>query len=233
MLRCLIMSAAILLVHIWVPLVEAQGVGSVPRQAPDPGDEKQRSPANMASTYVPLDSWIYPAFERMAALGYVQTGFVGLRPWTRMECARQLMEAEDLGAGEAEASVQLLYRGLLSEFGLELERLEGARPNKDIQLESAYTRYSGISGQPLVDGYHFAQTLTNNFGRPYGEGTNWYVGGATRAVAGPFAFYVRAEYQHSPPGPAVPLAAQNAIAQADFTPTPAAGPVTGDARVRV
>ncbi len=187
----------------------------------------------MASTYVPLDSWIYLAFDRLAALGYVQTGFVGLRPWTRMECARLLTEAEDQGAGEAEALVQQLYRGLSSEFVLELQRLEGATPNKGVQLESAYTRFTGISGQPLIDGYHFSQTLTNDFGRPYGEGANWYAGGATRAVAGPFAFYVRAEYQNSSPTPAVPLAAQNAIAQADFTPTAAAGPVTGYAKGRL
>jgi Capsule assembly protein Wzi len=184
----------------------------------------------MASTYVPLDSWIYPAFERLTALGYVQTGFVGLRPWTRMECARQLMEAEDLGAGEAEASVQQLYRGLLSEFALEMQRLEGATSNRGLQLESVYTRFTGISGQPLIDGYHFAQTINSDFGRPYGGGANWYAGGSTRAVAGPFAFYVRAEYQDSSPSPAVPLAAQTAIALADFTPTAAAGPVTGYAR---
>ncbi len=205
----------------------------MPAQATDPIQDKQRSPGNMASTYVPLDSWIYPAFERLAALGYVQTGFVGLRPWTRMECARQLAEAEDLGAGEAEGSVQQLYRGLSSEFALEMQRLEGTLPNRGVQLESAYTRFTGISGPPLIDGYHFAQTLTNDFGRPYGEGANWYAGGATRAVAGPFAFYVRAEYQDSSPSPAVPLAAQNAIAQADFTPTAAAGPMTGYASVQL
>jgi hypothetical protein len=230
---CLTWFVVFLVVHLGLPLLQAQRVSSMPLQATDPTEDKQRSPSNMASTYVPLDSWVYPAFERMAALGYVQTGFVGLRPWTRMECARQLIEAEDLGAGEAEASVQQLYRGLSSEFALELQRLEGATSNRGVQLESAYTRFIGIAGQPLIDGYHFSQTLTNNFGRPYGEGANWYAGGATRAVAGPVAFYARAEYQDSARSPAVPLAAQNAIAQADFTPTAAAGPVTGYASVRL
>lgn len=233
-MRCFVTtSVAVLLMHLSVPLVQAQDVNNAPRQVADLADENHRSPGNMASTYVPLDSWVYPAFERMAALGYVQTGFVGLRPWTRMECARQLMEAEDLGAGEAGASVQQLYRSLSSEFALELQRLEGASPNEGVQLESVYTRFTGISGQPLIDGYHFAQTLANDFGRPYGGGANWYAGGATRAVVGPFAFYARAEYQNSAAGPIVPPAAQNAIAQADFTPMAAAGPVTGDARVQL
>ena len=71
---------------------------------------KQGSVSNMASTYVPLDSWVYPAFDRLAALGYVQTDFVGLRPWTRMECARLLRKPSertaDRGAdSEAEALV--------------------------------------------------------------------------------------------------------------------------------
>jgi hypothetical protein len=227
---CLRLCIVVLVVHLPLPLLQAQRVSSHPLQATDPAKDKQRSPGNMASTYVPLDSWIYPAFERLAALGYVQTGFVGLRPWTRMECARQLTEAEDLGAEEAEESVQQLYRGLSSEFALEMQRLEGAAANRGVQLESAYTRFTGISGEPLIDGYHFSQTLTNDFGRPYGEGANWYAGGATRAVAGPFAFYVRAEYQDSSSSPAVPLAAQNGIALADFTPAAAAGPVTGYAR---
>src|SRR5580700_8896163 len=63
-------------------------------------DDKQRSVGNMASTYVPLDSWVYPAFDRLAALGYVQTAFVALRPWTRMECARLLEETSDRTADE-------------------------------------------------------------------------------------------------------------------------------------
>ena len=43
----------------------------------------------------PLDSWVYPALERLAALGYLQTAYLGIRPWTRMECARLLEEADD------------------------------------------------------------------------------------------------------------------------------------------
>ena len=49
----------------------------------------------MGSPYVPLDSWIYPALERLAALGYIDSAIVGMRPWTRMECARQVSEAAD------------------------------------------------------------------------------------------------------------------------------------------
>src|SRR6266403_238174 len=49
----------------------------------------------IGSPYVPLDSWIYPALDRLAALGYIDTAISGLRPWTRLECARLVGEAAD------------------------------------------------------------------------------------------------------------------------------------------
>ena len=44
----------------------------------DDGDE----PA-AGSTYIPIDSWIYPALDRLQALGYINYGYRGLRPWIR------------------------------------------------------------------------------------------------------------------------------------------------------
>src|SRR5439155_332385 len=49
-------------------------------------------PQNLASPYVPLESWIYPALDRLAGLGLIDSGFAGMRPWTRRECMRQLGE---------------------------------------------------------------------------------------------------------------------------------------------
>ena len=60
--------------------------------------DKVRSPRNMGSSYVPPDSWVYPLFERLTAMGYIHTAYLGIRPWTRMQCARFLEEAsESLG----------------------------------------------------------------------------------------------------------------------------------------
>jgi len=50
----------------------------------------------MGSPYVPLDSWIHPAFACLIALGSVRSAIVGQRPWTRLECTRLLNEANDL-----------------------------------------------------------------------------------------------------------------------------------------
>src|SRR5262249_44927749 len=47
----------------------------------------------LGTPYVPLDSWIYPALDRLAGLGLVDSAYSGLRPWTRRECMRQVIEA--------------------------------------------------------------------------------------------------------------------------------------------
>ena len=51
--------------------------------------------ANQGSPYVPIDSWIYPAFDRLIGMGMIDSGYTGVRPWTRSECARILTEASD------------------------------------------------------------------------------------------------------------------------------------------
>ena len=180
--------------------------------------DRGRSPAFMSSPYVPLDSWVYPALERLAALGYVNTAYVGMRPWTRLECARLVEEVgESMPPEEFErGNAQGLYKELSLEFMPETARRGGAA-NQGVSLDSIYTRMAAISGPPLRDGYHFGQTIINDYGRPYGEGFNNITGASAHAVAGPLSFYVRGEYQHAPAVPAYSLATQQAIANADLT----------------
>ena len=91
------------------------------------------------SSYVPLDSWVYPALERLAALGYIQSASLSIRPWTRMECSRLLSEASNHGAGtDAPAEVQQLYASLSNEFGYESDLMTG-ESNRNAQLESVYS----------------------------------------------------------------------------------------------
>lgn len=183
----------------------------------DRDPDRSRLPEDMGSPYVPLDSWVYPAFERLAALGYVRSEMLGMRPWTRLECARLVEEASDhLRAQEKDPPApSRLIRSLEREFAPDLNLLGGAR-NRSLELESVYTRFTGIAGQPLTDGYHFGQTITNDYGRPYGEGFNNVTGFTGWASAGPFTAYLDGEYQHAPAGPALPLAARQFISSADF-----------------
>ena len=185
---------------------------------PQSSGEKTRDPANMGSPYVPLDSWIYPALERLIALGYIKSGYLGIRPWTRMECARLLEEAESrMGDEDAETEEgPRYYRELAKEFSDETARLNGAA-NVGASLDSIYSRAANISGPPLQDGYHFGQTIVNDYGRPYGEGFNSIAGVTAHAVAGPFAFYIRGEYQHAPATASHAMGVLQAVANADLT----------------
>jgi membrane-associated phospholipid phosphatase len=181
----------------------------------EPGE---RDPRNMSSPYVPPDSWTYPMFDRLAALGFVKTAYFGIRPWTRMECARLLeeageeMESEGGNAGEGTR----IYQELSREFEPELSRLEGAA-NIGLSVDSVYARATQISGTPLTDGFHFAQTIVDDYGRPYSRGFNGISGFSAHANAGLFSFAIQGEYQHSPGVPAYSPVVQQAIANADAT----------------
>ncbi len=183
------------------------------------GDEDSSHEArNMGSPYVPLDSWVYPALDRLTALGYIHTGFADMRPWTRMECARQIKEAADRIAEDEvqEDQAARLYHALQVEFAREVALLDGGS-NAELRMESVYTRSTEIVGKPLTDGDHFGQTIVNDFGRPEEQGFNNVSGLSGWAAYGPLAVYARGEYQHSPSAPGLPLAAREAISQADFS----------------
>src|ERR1700748_738226 len=48
-----------------------------------------------SSTYVPLDNWVYPALDRLNSLGYLDSAFFGLRPWTRLSIVHMLQQTAD------------------------------------------------------------------------------------------------------------------------------------------
>lgn len=177
------------------------------------------SPSRSGSPYVPLDSWVYPMLDRLAALGVIRNEFLGMRPWTRLECARLVQEAEDgieerpLEAAVPSSSMQMLE----SEFAREKEVLGGSL-NREMKLESVYTRGTEISGKPLADSEHFGQTAINDYGRPFQEGFNNVTGFSGYAAEGKYTFYVRGEYQHAPSAPTYSLFVRQAIASVDANP---------------
>jgi len=187
-------------------------------------EEGPRNPNYMASPYVPLDSWIYPSLERLIALGYLKSAVLGMRPWTRMQCARLLQDAQenfpDNGADGGEAGK--LYASLRNELGQEISRLDGAA-NVGARIDSIYSRSMGISGTPLRDGYHFGQTIINDYGRPYWSGYNNVTGIIADAETGPMSFSFRSEYQYAPPMPSYPASVLAATGAADGTPALANG----------
>jgi membrane-associated phospholipid phosphatase len=187
-------------------------------------EEASPRPENMGSPYVPLDSWIYPAFDRLVALGYVDSVISGIRPWTRMECARLLEEAGERISPHGDGADLPLYDSLTAELKSETEALEGGR-NLSLGVDSIYTRFTGISGTPLADGYHFGQTIINDYGRPYTQGLNLISGFEAHASAGPFTLYVRGEYQHTPTIDPLSESERDLIAAIDDNPILPAVPV--------
>jgi Capsule assembly protein Wzi/PAP2 superfamily len=169
-------------------------------------------PYSRASAYVPMDSWVYPAFERLAGLGLLNSGFLGLRPWTRQECSRLLEEVSGSVDEYNPDEGSRLYAALAREFAPELNGEE----RDHIELESVYARVTSISGPPLTDSYHFGQTIVNDYGRPYQRGTNALTGFSTSVATGALGFYVRGEYEHAPSAAGFTQAQQNAIQVTDF-----------------
>ncbi len=182
-------------------------------------DDKVRTASFMGSPYVPLDSWIYPALERLAAMGYVKSESLGIRPWTRLECSRLLGEASELEPdGDAPSEVLQLYDALSKEFAYDSELMSG-KGNLGAQVESVYTRSLEISGTPLTDNEHFGQTLLNDYGRPYRQGFNAVAGASGWSTMGPFVVYVNGEYQSAPSAPPLSPAALDFITAVDGLPS--------------
>ena len=184
----------------------------------DRSSEQRRSPENMGSPPVPLDSWVYAALDRLAAFGYITTAYSGMRPWTRIECARLLEDADERIRYEAlpGSDAEVLYHALANEFSVETASRSAGR-NLEVRVDSIYSRVTAISGTPLHDGYHFGQTIINDDGRPYSEGVNNITGVSAHAGAGPLAFFLQGEYQHAPGVPSDPASVLQATAQQDLT----------------
>jgi len=183
------------------------------------------SPLSAGSPYVRLDSWIYPAIERLAAMGVVDTAFLGLRPWTRLECANLTEEAEgNLADGRENSQADDIVTALRTEFASEFAMFENGVENS-ARIESVYTRMTGISGPPLNDSYHFGQTIINNDGRPYQEGFSNSTGFSTYATAGRFTIYINGEYQHAPSAAGFSAPVRSFIASIDQTPLQPTSPI--------
>jgi len=196
--------------------LESENIGTFVRT---PKEKEAVDPEDLPSPYVPMDSWVYEAFDRLNALGYIEHDIDGLKPWTRYQCAKLVEEAGTALSNETipDSNAESLYESLKAEFAGELRVMDGGSP-AHAQLDSVYTRFMGIGGTPLTDSFHFGQTITNDFGRPYGEGFNQVTGMSGHAQAGPFLVYVRGEYQHSAGVPELSTSARTAIANADGLP---------------
>ncbi len=177
------------------------GAGQTPHDPSRPAPICE--PATMGSPYIPLDSWMYPAIMRLYGLGFIDTVFLGMRPWTRGSAERMVEEAgvriEDSRdyvnptTDEAEAIYEALQHELDKDMVGPCNVLRGKA-----RVESAYTVLRGITGTPIRDSFHLGQSIVNDYGRPYSHGFNSYSGASGYASAGRYTLYARGEFQAAP-----------------------------------
>jgi hypothetical protein len=188
-----------------------------PAQKVDATDDNAAKDAS--STYVELDSWVYPALERLGAQGIIPYEFFGLRPWTRRAIYHMLARAAAAAPASEPANdssaelVKAIRKELFREAPVGSDEV-----GRDIFVDSIYSRSQIIAGTPLNDSYHFGQTISGDFGRPYGHGWQQLSGFETRAEHGRFSLFVRGEYQRSPSVPAYSAAVAGIIAIQDNNP---------------
>lgn len=188
--------------------------------------EPSRDDDRHGSSYVPTDSWIYPALERLSSMGLIASQDISMRPWTRQECRRQVREAKDNLYGFASMDVDI-PDAIRAEAERLLPQLEEALREPDGRstavMESVYVRYGSIMGPALTDSYHFGQTWWNDYGRPLGRGGSVIAGYSLRMHSGRYFLYDRQEMQTDPGHPAVSTAITNLFQQLDgfSSPVPA------------
>src|SRR5260370_23874488 len=108
----------------------------------------------IGSTYIPVDNWVYDAMDRLQALGYVDSAFLGIRPWTRTSVLAVLAEtAPKLEDTPGDDEAREIY------LALERELKPSSEPpptyfKPHTTLESPSALAPGIGAQPLRASFH-------------------------------------------------------------------------------
>jgi hypothetical protein len=152
---------------------------------------------HLGSTYIPVDSPIYPMGMRLWSMGYLDTAFINMRPWTRRELLHMLRASSARITEDGNDEAVALLARMDSYLEAEGDATNDGRGTV-YGVESVYTRLLGIDGQMLRDSFHLGQTINNDYGRPYEPGFNNITGFSSVNEYGRFSLYVRGELEHSP-----------------------------------
>ena len=210
-----------------LPLIAASGARAQTR--PNPGRPALPcEPSRLGSPYIPVDSWVYPAMFRLYSLGFVDTMYLGMRPWTRASVSNMVDEAgasiDDADPGPATDEAEAIYESLLRELHPDIEG-PCLNAQGNTRIDTVYTVARGISGTPLRDSFHLGSTIINDYGRPYENGFNNYTGASGSISAGRFLLYARGEFQAAPSAAGYSTALSQALTNIDRIPF--TNPATG------
>jgi hypothetical protein len=156
------------------------------------------------SVNVPLGHWGYNAVDKLKSLGLIHSDLRGTRPWTRMELARLIVEADEQfqeianseeeeetkSSGRTEIIRAVLGR-LKGEFKADLDEVSGTggvstyiKPVEDVYLHYFY-------GNNDFD-------IENDKGQKLAENSNIRLGFSTHGAAwSHIGFYLNPEYRYS------------------------------------
>jgi hypothetical protein len=136
------------------------------------------------SASILLDSWVYPALDKLSGLGLIDSALQGSRPYSRMEATRQTLEAKrNATQQEAPPVAFQLIRKLTTELHrqmVEIGALEGLpagtyiKPLSDWELRYIYKdgKDSDFASQRInLDASQYSLNY-NNFGIKYEDGSN-------------------------------------------------------------
>ena len=241
-MKTLFLVFAVLIWNGVLPVVQAQALGHPQPDQSYEADLDTSGAGPEGSAYIPVDNWIYTAMDRLHALGYVDSAFLGLRPWTRLSIAHMLeLSADRIKTDANNDEAREIYFAVWREVQPGLEYSTGIF-HPHAELESVYTVLRGIGGTPLRDSFHLGQTIFNDYGRPYESGFNNYSGLSAHAEAGRLSLYFRGEFQRAPSaaGYSTELAAylSNNIDNIPYATNPVqdtipAGPIAAKTNIRI
>jgi hypothetical protein len=204
-MQCAIVLAGVLLATAGPLAAEQPAVPQAADQSNGSSPALACNPSVLGSPYIPVDNWIYPAVLRLYSLGYVDSAFLGLRPWTRSSLSHMLEETapsiqdadENAGQGSGKDEAKEIYQALIHELNSDSEG-PCLTHQGSTRAESVYSVARAISGTSLRDSFHLGSTVINDFGRPYENGFNNYSGASGYATLGRFALYARGEFEGAP-----------------------------------
>jgi hypothetical protein len=146
----------------------------------------------LVSTNVPLDHWSYPAVDKLADYGLLDSAMLTTKPISRIEMARHIGQAmyrlhqEENPPDVLPAIVERLKREFEGEL-MTIGVLDGFSAGTSVKpVEDPYGKYVYARREPDIE---------NARGDTFRRGSNWRAGFASRGtLLDEFAFYLHPEY---------------------------------------
>ena len=148
------------------------------------------------SAQIPLDSWVYPALDKLAGSGLIDSVLAGTRPYSRIEAGRQIQEArQQAERAPLPLAISELLAQLEEEFAEQLVELHGRsgeapesyiKPLRHLEISSLYRHGDdSMIGGSNISARQFSLDV-NNSGRDYPQNSTTQLLLTTEARFGGF-----------------------------------------------